>query len=222
MGQPFRIISTLHWTDVVLIISCHGCGFLAVSHFWDPQSSQTGFLYTRRHGRCYLGIIWSTPMMTKETSRTPSSSQFPNVPIPALLVFNWLRIRRISAPQNFNVINVCNLSSRNQKKKRIKKRHCFSGFFSAQVFKTACEFWNPEQFHEFPETILKWVTRIRTVVFPRISNLHNIIKIDVCGSRRSLALKPKRFLSPATSKPWGFQRSPLGCLEWWTTRNSSG
>lgn len=95
-------------------------------------------------------------------------------------------------------------------KKKDKKGTVVHGFFSAQVFKTACEFWNPEQFHEFPEIILKWATMIRTVVFPRISNLHNIIKIDVCGPRRSLALKPKRFLSPATSKPWGFSAITTG------------
>ena len=82
-------------------------GFLAISHEGSPVFTM-GF-NTKS---------WSNDLDHLEYPHDLGNLHFhpfPNFPIPALLVFNWLRIRRISAPHNFNV-NVCNLSSRNQKK----------------------------------------------------------------------------------------------------------
>jgi len=53
-----RIISTLHWTDVVLIISCH-LGLSCCKSWGIPKSPWVSIL---SHGRM-TWIIWSTPMI---------------------------------------------------------------------------------------------------------------------------------------------------------------
>ena len=78
-----------------------------------------------------------------------------HLPMPALLVFNWLRIRRISAPHNFNVINYHLESQKN-------RGSIFHGF---TVRRSSKQLLNLDSQNNFMSFLSTWITMIRTVWF---------------------------------------------------------